>query len=696
VVTPSFRVGCDIGGTFTDFVILDEVSGEITIGKDLTTPADPSIGVINGLAALDRGTPGYAAFTRFLAHATTLVANTVIERRGGRTALLATRGFRDVLEVRRHVRVTTYELWIDPPEPLVPRYLRLPVTERTSANGRIVTPVSASEIDGIARTLRSEGVESVAIAFLHSYVNPENENEAARLLAGLVPGIAITTSASVLPQIKEYERTSATVVNAYVKPLVRSYLTKLDRELERLGFAAPLRIMLSTGGVASTETAAEFPVRLTESGPVAGALVARHYATLLATPEVMSFDMGGTTAKACLVGEKELPITDELEVARSRRFTKSSGFPVPVPAVDIMEIGAGGGSIAAINALGLVQAGPESAGADPGPICYGRGGTKPTVTDADVLLGYLNPKYFAGGTFQLDVDAATRGIETELARPLGRDVVGAAWTVHDVVNETMAAAVRMHVTERGGNPQRATLFAFGGAGPVHAFNLAVKLGIPRILVPLRAGVLSALGLVIAPLAYDVVRTHKMPLAAIDTRQIDTALREMTEEVVLTLTKAEPDVAPIFTRAIDVGYIGQGYQVTVPLDATLTSIAGDALRRRFAEIYREKYGYFYDDVPAEIVNLRVSGRVGGRDIELVPIPRASSTQATAKDSRPAFSARRARMIDFAVYDRAHLGPGMTFDGPAIVEEPSATAVIDAGGAVTVDAYGSLVITVGEAS
>jgi N-methylhydantoinase A len=693
MTTRSFRVGCDIGGTFTDFVILDEASGAITIGKDLTTPADPSLGVLDGFAALDRGTPGYAQRTRFLAHATTLVANTVIERRGARTALLTTRGFRDVLELRRHVRVTTYELWVDPPEPLVPRYLRLPVTERTASDGRIVTPVSVAEIEQIARTLRDERVESVAIAFLHSYVDATNELAVARLLRELVPDIAVTTSSSVLPQIKEYERSSATVVNAYVKPLVRRYLTNLDHGLGRLGFASPLRIMLSTGGVASTETASEFPVRLIESGPVAGALVARHYARLLDIGDVLSFDMGGTTAKACLVRDADLPVTDELEVARSRRFTKSSGFPVPVPAIDLMEIGAGGGSIAAVNALGLVQVGPESAGADPGPICYGRGGRHPTVTDADATLGYLNPTYFAGGAFHLDLDAAARGIETHLARPLGRGVLAAAWTVHDVVNETMAAAVRMHLTERGGNPERATLFAFGGAGPVHAFSLATKLGIPRILVPLRAGVLSALGLVIAPLAYDVVRTHKMPLAAVDAAALETVFREMTDDVALTLRKAEPDATPIFARAVDVGYIGQGYQVSVPVETTREAIASDALWQRFGAIYREKYGYFYDDVPAEIVNLRVTGKVGGREIALAPLAGRGGAGVASKETRLAFSPRRGRMIEFSIHDRADLEPGATFEGPAIVEEPSATAVIDADGTVEVDAYGSLVISVG---
>jgi N-methylhydantoinase A len=687
----AFRVGCDIGGTFTDFVVLDEVSGAIVAGKDLTTPVDPSAGVLEGLRALDRACPGYARRTRALAHATTLVANTVIERRGARTALLCTRGFRDVLELRRHVRVTTYELFADPPEPLVPRPLRLPIAERTGSDGGVRVPVDPAEIEAIVGRLRREGVESVAIAFLHAYVNPHNETEASRLVGALAPDLEVTTSSSVLPRIKEFERTSATVINAYVKPLARRYLSRLDGGLRDQGFAAPLQIMLSTGGVASAETAGEFPVRLIESGPVAGAIVARQYARALGLSDLLSFDMGGTTAKACLVRDGTLPITDELEVARSRRFTRSSGFPVPVPAVDLIEVGAGGGSIATVNALGLVQVGPESVGADPGPICYGRGGTAPTVTDADLLLGYLDPEYFAGGTIQLDADAAARGVEERLARPLGRDLVATAWTVHDVVNETMAAAVRMHVTERGGNPERATLFAFGGAGPVHAYHLAAKLGVRRILVPLRAGVLSALGLVIAPVAYDLIRTHRVPLGQVDPAAIDALFEEMGVEVALTLAKAEPGEPPAFTRAADVGYVGQGYQVTVPVDGTRESLAPEALWRRFAAVYRAKYGYFYDDVPAELVNLRLSGRLSGRELRLAPAATAGAGRAAPKGERLAFSLRRRRMLPFAVYERAALAPGMALRGPVIVEEESATTVIDVDGAVEVDAWGSLAIT-----
>jgi N-methylhydantoinase A len=691
-----FRVGCDIGGTFTDFVVLGEATGEVFVEKSLTTPADPSIGMLDGLRALERAAPGYPARTRRFAHATTLIANTIIERTGARTALLATRGFRDVLELRRHVRVTTYELWVDPPEPLVPRWLRIPVGERTWSDGRVLAPVSPDEIAEIVRLLRREGVESVAIAFLHAYVNPRNEQEVARLLAELAPEIAVATSSSVLPQIKEFERTSATVINAYVKPLARTYLGRLDAGLRRLGFATPLRIMLSTGGVASPETAGEFPVRLIESGPVAGAIVGRQYAELLGLGDLLSFDMGGTTAKSCLIRGAVLPITDELEVARSRRFTKSSGFPVAVPAVNLLEVGAGGGSIAAVNALGLVQVGPESAGADPGPICYGRGGTRPTVTDADLALGYLNPKYFAGGTIRLDPEAAARGIDARLAAPLGCDHVAAAWTVHDVVNETMAAAVRMHVTERGGNPERATLFAFGGAGPVHAYHLATKLGMPKVVVPLRAGVLSALGLVLAPVAYDVVRTHRVPLARLEPGAVDAAFREIAEDVARTLGTAAPGGAVTFARAVDVGYMGQGYQVTIAVDEAPAALERDALWRRFAEVYREKYGYFYDDVPAELVSLRLSGRLVERTLTIEPVAASTKSAGEPKDERPAFSPRGRRMIPFAVYDRTELGPGTTIRGPAIVEEASATTVMDTGGVLEVDRYGSLVITVGGGS
>lgn len=691
-----FRVGCDIGGTFTDFVLLDEGAGQVFIEKRLTTPGDPSVGVLDGLRTLQRDCPGYVSRTRRIAHATTLVANAVIERKGARCALLCTHGFRDVLEVRRHVRVTTYELWVDPPEPLVPRFLRIPVTERTYGDGQILTKVDPEEVKRIAAFLLREGIESVAIAFLHSYVNPANEEEVARLLKQFAPELAVSLSSAVLPQIKEFERTSTTVINAYVKPLTQRYLRRLDQGLTEAGFTAPLHIMLSNGGLASTQTAGEFPIRLIESGPVAGAIVGQHYAQLMGLAEVLSFDMGGTTAKACLIRDGALPITSELEVARSRRFTKSSGFPVAVPAVELIEVGAGGGSIASVNSLGLVQVGPESAGAKPGPICYGLGGTQPTVTDADLVLGYLDAEYFLGGAMRLDAEGAARGIAQHLSVLLGGDPVAAAWTVHDVVNEIMAGAVRMHVAERGGDSARATLVAFGGAGPVHAYHLAAKLGIERILVPLRAGVLSALGLLIAAPAFDAVRTHKVPLDRLDSTAMEAQFREMGAEVTRLLREVEPAGTVEFSRSVDICYIGQGYQVTVPVEESDPACpGGDELSKRFAQVYQEKYGYFYDDVPAEVVNLRVSGRAAGRQLSLHPLGTTGGDASGArKGERLAFSPSRQRMISHAVYDRSRLRPGMHLAGPAIIEEPESTTVLGGGGSVRVDAYGSLVIEVGE--
>ena len=682
-----YRLGVDVGGTFTDFVLLDENDNQIHIAKSLTTPADPSVGILTGVKAFDDRCSDHVSATRRFAHATTLVANSVIERKGAVTALLTTKGFRDILELRRHVRVTTYELFSDPPPPLAPRWLRLPVDERVFSDGNVLKPVSRADIEHAVEVMRQEGVTSVAIAFLHSYVNPANERAAAEILQELSPEIAVTLSSDVLPQIKEFERTSTTVVNAYVKPLAQHYLANLDKGLNSTGYTAPLHIMLSNGGLGSTKTAGDFPIRLIESGPVAGAIVGRQLAELMNIQDVLSFDMGGTTAKACLIRDQALPITDELEVARSKRFTKSSGFPVGVPAVNMIEIGAGGGSIAGVNQMGIVQVGPESASADPGPICYRQGGMRPTVTDADLTLGYLNPGNFAGGSMALDADGAAAGLERDIGMPQGRTTLQSAWTVHDVINETMAAAVRMHVTERGGNPEAATMVAFGGAGPVHAYNLARKLHIQKLIVPQRAGVLSALGLLVAPPAYDIVRTYKAPILGLDADDITARMDTMAEEIDALLDGIEAAGERRYRRALDVGYIGQSYQVTVPLEGRPD---GESVFETFARLYRDKYGYFYDDVPAEIVNLRVLGEIAGAGLQLTPAE-AGDGAATPTGERPAYSASRGEMIPFTVYDRETLRPGMKFKGPCVIEEVTSTTIVDVDGSVEIDEYGSLVVS-----
>ena len=689
-----FRIGCDIGGTFTDFVLIETDTGRVRTAKRLTTPDDPSRAMLAGLTELGHSAPGSASAAERLAHATTLVANAVIERKGAKTALLCTAGFRDVIELRRYVRVTTYEMFADPPTPLVPRHLRLPVDERTRADGSILKSVDPVEIEQIAAQLRSEGVETVAICFLHAFSNPANERATGELLTRLLPGVAISLSSAVLPQIKEYERSSTTVINAYVKPLTAGYLGRLEKGIAEAGFRSPLQIMLSNGGIASARTAAEFPVRLVESGPVAGAVVVQRFARLLGLPEVLAYDMGGTTAKACLIRDGVLPLTDELEVARSRRFTKSSGFPVAIPAVSMIEIGAGGGSIARINALGIVQVGPESAGAAPGPACYGLGGTRPTVSDADLVLGYLDADHFAGGTMRLDRPAAENAIRSEIAKRLSLDTAAAAWTIHDVVNETMAAAVRMHVSERGGDPSRLVLVAFGGAGPAHVCNLAKKLRISRILVPLRAGVLSALGLVLAPAAYDIARTRKTPLQLLDFRVLAGDVAEMQAEIAAKLQEVENAPAS-FEVMLGLGYIGQSYHVPVSVDAEniATLTVGDLLAR-FADEYRGKYGYFYHDVPVELVTVHVTGVAGTETRALPALEMSGGDPLAALRTRcDAYSARTGAQISFAVYRRDSLKPGMTFEGPCLVEEESATTVVDVDARVTIDRFGSLDIALG---
>ena len=693
----AYVVGSDIGGTFTDLALLNEATGEVTIAKVVTDPADPSTSVLAGVEALGGGEPGYVSRTSEFIHATTLVANAVIQRRGAKTALLATRGFRDIIELRRHVRVKNTEMWNDPPAPLVPRYLRIPVTERIYSDGRVLVPLDEDEVRRIAAFLSRESVESVAVAFLHSYVNDAHERRVGALLEELLPEVTISLSSEVLREFKEYERTATTVVNAYVQPTARQYLHKLGDGLSERGFRSSLLVNLSSGGLASVGTAVDFPLRVIESGPVAGVAAARTYAGLSGLDQVLSLDMGGTTAKACLIMDGEVPVTSELEVARSERLQRGSGYPVGVPSVDLIEVGAGGGSIARVNDLGLVQVGPESAGADPGPICYGFGGQEPTVTDADLVLGYLNPDYFLGGEMRLDPDAAARGLTERLARPLDRDLVDAARTVHRVVNETMASAVKMHVIEKGGDPGRATLVAFGGAGPVHAYNLARALGMGRVMVPMQAGVMSAQGLLHSPPAFDLTRTYKAPFDGLDPGSVKDAFGEIEREVAGFLGQVDSTAEVHFTRWLEVCYIGQGYQVPLRLsEADLGADLRQTVRARFAEEYRAKYGYFYEDVPGEVVSLKVRGALSGRTFTPRPLPRGPSGPVRArKGDRRAYSETRNGMAPFGVYDRYKMAPGMVVHGPAIIEERESTTVVDAGGVVEVDDFGTLDITVGRA-
>ncbi len=684
------RLGIDVGGTFTDFVLLDDASGQVHTYKCLTTPRDPSDAIEAGIRGLTKQVPDYVVELEEIIHGTTLVINAIIERKGARTGLITTRGFRDVLELRREMRYAPYDVFANFPEPLVPRHRRLEVNERLRADGSVLQPLDPAEARAVAHALADLGVESIAVCLLNSFENPVHELALKRVLAEEFPSASVSISYEVLPQIREYERTSTTVTNAYVKPLTEKYLRALYHRLAALGFHGRLFIMLSSGGVTSAETAAEFPVRIIESGPTAAVIAGQYFSRLFQLPEMFCFDMGGTTAKSCLIQGGLAGVVPTFEVGRVQRFMKGSGLTIQVPVVDLMEIGAGGGSIARMSRLGTLQVGPESAGAEPGPICYGRGGTEPTVTDADLLLGYLDADYFLGGVMRLDAAAARRGVEARVAQPLGVSFIQAVWGIHDLINEMMAAAAKTHIAERGGNPQVVTVAAFGGAGPVHAYGLARKLGAPRLIVPPNAGVGSALGFFTAPRAFDLVRSHKAPVLSADYAECEALFLQMQAEGERTLRKAGAEGAIEYARSVDARFIGQGSETNLPIpEREFTTMTPAEVRRRFDETYSRLYGRTYPESPVEFVNFRVRASLPVRLLELPRLPNTNGRVLDAlKGERQAFSDLARDFIPFAVYDRYKLFPGAQFSGPAIVEERESTVIIGEAAQVSVDAFGFL--------
>ncbi len=687
-----YRIGVDIGGTFTDLVLADDRTGTLRVDKILTTPKDPSQAVEAGLVRLLDEAKAPGGEVRTLIHGTTLATNAIIERKGAKTALITTRGFRDALEIRREGRYDMYDLFIEPPPPLVPRRLRLEVGERIAADGSILEPLDEAEARVIIRKLLDEGVEAVAVSLLHSYRNPVHERRLGELLAEAAPHLATSLSSEVVPEIREYERTSTTVANVYVKPLIARYLEELEKKVAGLGIPGRLYVMLSSGGVATVETSCRFPIRLIESGPAAGALAAAHFARALGSRRLLSFDMGGTTAKACLIVDGAPLVAREFEVARADRFKKGSGLPVRVPVIEMIEIGAGGGSIARVDALGLLKVGPESAGADPGPACYGAGGQEPTVTDADLVLGYLDPAFFLGGRMRLDKDAALRAIETRVARPLGLDPIEAAWGIHRVVNENMAAAARIHGIERGKDLRAFPLFAFGGAGPVHAWRVGEILKVPRLVVSFGAGAISAVGLLTAPLAFDFVRTAHQRLDRADWPAINRLYAEMEAEGRAILRASGVGDAEVTARRLaEMRYLGQGHEVEVAVPAGQLGPASlGAVTEGFEAAYRALYGLNPQGVPIEALNWRlvVSGPVPGIGMAAAGA-RGAVIEEAVKGRRQAFFPEAGGFSEAPVYDRYRLGPGMAFEGPAIVEEREATVILGPGARARVDEQMNLV-------
>jgi N-methylhydantoinase A/oxoprolinase/acetone carboxylase beta subunit len=687
----SYRLGCDIGGTFTDFVLLDDATGQITINKCLTTPKDPSDAVEQGFRELERELPGFVDSLGEVIHGTTLVINAIIERKGARTALITTQGFRDVLELGREIRYAPYDLFAEFPEPLVPRRFRLEVDERVRSDGSVLRPLDPDHGRAVVRQLLELGVESIAVCLLNSFENPAHELMLKQIIAEEAPDLPVSISYEVLPQIREYERTSTTATNAYVKPLTGRYLSRLSGRLATLGFEGRLFIMLSSGGITAVETAAEVPVRIIESGPTAAVIAGQYYGVLFGIPEMFCFDMGGTTAKSCLIQRGVAGVVPTFEVGRVQRFMKGSGLTIQVPVVDLMEIGAGGGSIAKVSRLGTLQVGPESSGADPGPVCYGRGGSEPCVTDADLLLGYLDANYFLGGQMRLDREAARRAVEQRVAEPLGVTLTQAMWGIHDLINETMAAAAKTHIAEKGGNPKLVTVAAFGGAGPVHAYGLARKLGAPRLLVPPNAGVGSALGFFTAPRAFDLVRSHKVGLESADADAIDAIFREMEAEGARTLRgrPGETGEAIKFTRSVDARFVGQGSETNVPIpEPDFRQVSRQQLRQRFDEVYARLYGRTYPDAPLELVSFRVRASLPERLLQLPTVASGGDLARAVKGERPAYSPAAGDFVPHTVYDRYRLFSGAGFRGPAIVEERESTVVVGSRAEVTVDEHGFL--------
>jgi N-methylhydantoinase A len=684
---PLLRVAADIGGTFTDVAVEDGIARHTA--KVLTTPRAPEEGVLDGLAsALKKAGKGIADVDVFL-HGTTLATNALIERKGATLAFVTTEGFRDVLETGYEKRFEQYDVFMDRPPPLVPRHRRLTVTERMAADGSVLTELDEGALGAMVPTLQAEGVEAIAIGFLHSYVNAAHEQRARDVLAAHMPDVAITISGDVSPEIREYDRFSTACANAYVQPLMAGYLGRLSAAVKGQGFRGALLLMMSGGGLTTLETAQRLPIRLVESGPAGGAILASHIARENGLDEVLSFDMGGTTAKICLIADGEPERARVFEVARAYRNLKGSGWPVRIPVIEMVEIGAGGGSIARVDAMQRITVGPDSAGSEPGPACYGRSGTNATVTDANLALGRLNAAQFAGGRFTLDPAKANAAVSEAVGKPLGLSDAWAAAGISEIVEENMANAARVHAIERGRIIDRHVMIAFGGAAPLHATRLATKLGIRRVVVPKGAGVGSAIGFLRAPVSYQVVRSQQQTLARADLAPINTMLADMETEAREIVDPGAPGAEFEVTREVDLRYVGQGHELTVrvPLGGINDSDVG-GLIAAFEKQYRAHYGLIIPDMVVEALtwSVTVASKVEAKDA--MTTPDAGGAPGKPVGARALFEPLRGETVEIPEFWRNDLATGQTIDGPAFIAEDDTTTVVDRGWQVSVDARGYL--------
>lgn len=685
----AIKLASDIGGTFTDIVL--EKGTKRWSAKVLTTTNAPERGVIEGVNMVLADAGIAATEVGSFIHGTTLATNSLIERKGAATAFITTEGFRDVIEQGYEKRFDHYDLMIDRAEPLVPRHLRFTIRERLAANGDVLVDLDEAAVVAIANSIIAENITAVAIGFLHSYAHDRHERRVAELLRKLLPEqVTICLSCEVAPEIREFERFSTTVANAYVRPLMSGYLQRLQASLEDMKMRAPIFLMMSGGGLTTPEIARRFPIRLVESGPAGGAILAGILARQSNLKNVLSFDMGGTTAKICFLKNGEPERSHRFEVARAYRDLKGSGLPVRIPVIEMVEIGAGGGSIARIDEMQRLTIGPDSAGSNPGPVAYQRGGTKPTVTDANICLGKIDPAYFAGGKIKLDVEGAQTAVQANIGKPLKITGMWPAAGIAEIVEENMAAAARVHAIERGVDITQSAMIAFGGGAPLHACRLAEKIGIRRIDVPMSAGVGSAVGFLRAPISFEITRSSILPLHAFDPPKVNallTAMRKEAERIVSSAVSRQTITVKIVA---DCRYIGQGHEIQVAVPArALTKADGAKLIVAFEKAYRTVYGLVIPGQPVEAVTWSVTASSRADH----PKPLRNST--TAKKPKPIkkremFDAAKGRAVTVPVYWRDDLTPGSKFHGPAIIAELETSTIVGPNFSVRIDSAGSIVM------
>ncbi len=676
------RLAVDIGGTFTDLAL--DWRGRLFTTKVLTTVKAPEAAVIDGIRQILQLAAIEPVDLGVVVHGTTLATNALIERKGARTAFLTTAGFRDVLETGYEKRFEQYDVFMDKPPPLVPRHWRLPVPERITADGAILEPLDENAVAQLAAELQAQQIEAAAVGFINSYANPTHERRVRELLRDALPDLWVTTSAEVSPEIREYDRFSTACANAYIQPLMAGYLNRLSQRLGDEGIACPLFLMMSGGGLTTLQTAMQLPIRLVESGPAGGAILASDLARQAGLDEVLSFDMGGTTAKICLIADGTPERGRVFEVARMYRDLKGSGLPVRIPVIEMVEIGAGGGSVARVDGMKRISVGPDSAGADPGPACYGRGGQRPTVTDANLVLGRLDPARFAGGKVKLDPLAAEAALTRDVGTPLNLSAPWAAAGVSEIVEENMANAARVHAIERGKVIGRHTMIAFGGGAPAHAARVADKLGIGSVLVPTGAGVGSAIGFLRAPVFYQVVRSRHGVLADLPLDEINAMLHAMSEEATALVRAGASDAALTESRQVDMRYVGQGHELVVelPRRALQASDLPD-LRGAFEALYRNSYGVTIPAQAVEVLTWSLTVAAPTATPDTVDETSFEETPAQPVGTRPLFDAQRGNAVDVPLYQRDVLPPGARIAGPAVIAEDETTTLVPEGWTARID-------------